>query len=84
MRYDASNPFFKPAKKSAWPVQKLQEAGAVLVGKMAMHELGVDVSGCNVSSPKLGPYRHPPPFTPFPIQGAPHTRSPFMPDFHHR
>ncbi|PKS08249.1 hypothetical protein jhhlp_005192 [Lomentospora prolificans] len=47
MKYDANVPFFKPAERTAWPVQKMQEAGAVMIGKLAMHELGVDVSGCN-------------------------------------
>lgn len=45
--------FFNPVTKTAWPVQKLEEAGAVVVGKCAMHQLGSDTSGCNVS-----PYRY--------------------------
>lgn len=44
---DPTNPFFKPAEKTIWPLAQLQAAGAVLLGKLAMHELGTDVSGCN-------------------------------------
>lgn len=41
MRYDAGNPFFKESTRTVWAVRKMQEAGAVMVGKLAMHELGV-------------------------------------------
>lgn len=41
MRYDERNPFFKKSEKSFWPVKKMEEAGAIMVGKLAMHELGV-------------------------------------------
>ncbi|KAI1762562.1 amidase signature enzyme [Hypoxylon sp. FL1150] len=44
---DPSDPFFKPATKTIWPIERLQAAGAIVVGKLAMHELGSDVSGCN-------------------------------------
>lgn len=51
LRYDfdsSSHPHSKPAKKTAWPVKQLIEtAGALMIGKLAMHELGSDVSGCN-------------------------------------
>ncbi|SPO02356.1 related to amidase [Cephalotrichum gorgonifer] len=47
MRYDAGNAFFKESEKSIWAVKKMEEAGAIMVGKLAMHELGVDTSGCN-------------------------------------
>jgi Asp-tRNA(Asn)/Glu-tRNA(Gln) amidotransferase A subunit family amidase len=49
MRYVADEPFFAPAKETTWPVRKLEEAGAVVVGKLVMHELGSDTSGFNVS-----------------------------------
>ncbi|KAL8297081.1 hypothetical protein RB597_006258 [Gaeumannomyces tritici] len=39
--------FRKVADKTLWPVRKLQEAGAMLVGHMNMHEVGMDTTGCN-------------------------------------
>lgn len=48
MKVDKSIPFFnKVAAESEWPVAKLEEAGAVLMGKMHMHEIGMDTTGCN-------------------------------------
>ncbi|KAK7430138.1 hypothetical protein QQZ08_003323 [Neonectria magnoliae] len=47
MKYNPSVPYFKEQEESAWPVRKLQEAGAIVIGKNAMHELGSDTSGCN-------------------------------------
>ncbi|KAI1311753.1 amidase signature enzyme [Xylaria venustula] len=38
---------FVPAEKSIWPVAQMEAAGAIVVGTLAMHELGSDVSGCN-------------------------------------
>lgn len=35
-----NNPNYKPCEKSCWPVFKLQEAGAIVIGKNRMHELG--------------------------------------------
>ncbi|KAK6955874.1 hypothetical protein Daesc_003519 [Daldinia eschscholtzii] len=49
--FDASDPFFKPATRTIWPVAQLVAAGAIVIGKQVMHELGSDVSGCN---PKWG------------------------------
>ncbi|KAF4978946.1 hypothetical protein FZEAL_4743 [Fusarium zealandicum] len=49
MSYNPSVSYFKEKDESAWPVKKLQEAGAVVVGKNCMHELGSDTSGCNVA-----------------------------------
>ncbi|KAL7943098.1 amidase signature enzyme [Trichoderma barbatum] len=49
MKYNASLPFFAPQEESSWPVKKLQEAGAVVLGKNKMHELGSDTSGGNVA-----------------------------------
>lgn len=40
MRYNPSVPWFKEQEESSWPVKKLQEAGAIIVGKNTMHELG--------------------------------------------
>lgn len=40
MKYDASQSCFKPKKETRWPVKKLQEAGAVVLGKNRMSELG--------------------------------------------
>ncbi|PTB68215.1 amidase [Trichoderma citrinoviride] len=48
MRYNGSLPAFAVQEESAWPVKKLQEAGAVVLGKNTMHELGSDTSGLNV------------------------------------
>ncbi|ROW18060.1 hypothetical protein VPNG_00483 [Cytospora leucostoma] len=39
--------FSRPSARSAWPVEKLEEAGAVMVGKMNQHEIGMDTTGCN-------------------------------------
>ncbi|KAJ0122229.1 amidase [Diaporthe amygdali] len=39
--------FNRPADKSLWPVLKLEEAGAIMVGKMNQHEIGMDTTGCN-------------------------------------
>ncbi|KAF5680790.1 amidase [Fusarium heterosporum] len=49
MKYDPSIDTFKEKEESSWPVKKLQEAGAVIIGKNSMHELGSDTSGCNVA-----------------------------------
>lgn len=40
LRYDASLSCFKEQPESAWPVKTLQEAGAVVIGKNRMHEMG--------------------------------------------
>ncbi len=40
MKYKKDVPFFDAAKETEWPVQKLQEAGAVVIGKNRMQELG--------------------------------------------
>lgn len=45
--FDPTNPFFEPAAKTIWPIAQLEAAGAIVVGKLVMHELGSDVSGCN-------------------------------------
>ncbi|KAI1354349.1 amidase signature domain-containing protein [Xylaria sp. FL0043] len=46
-RPDPSDSAFVPAEKSLWPIAQLEAAGAVIVGTLAMHELGSDVNGCN-------------------------------------
>ncbi|KAL6876731.1 amidase [Trichoderma novae-zelandiae] len=48
MKYNGSLPTFAVREESAWPVRKLQEAGAIVLGKNTMHELGSDTSGVNV------------------------------------
>lgn len=48
MRADPSLSFFRdPAPETLWPVQKLEDAGAVMLGKMNQHEVGMDTTGCN-------------------------------------
>lgn len=43
-KYDYFN---KPADESLWPVLKLEAAGAIMIGKMNQHEVGMDTTGCN-------------------------------------
>ncbi|KAH7320001.1 amidase signature domain-containing protein [Stachybotrys elegans] len=45
--YDPTLPAFKVQEESAWPIKKLQEAGAIVLGKNTMHQLGSDTCGCN-------------------------------------
>ncbi|KAI5860320.1 amidase signature enzyme [Durotheca rogersii] len=45
--FDPHDPSFKPATETVWPIAQLEAAGAIVIGKLAMHELGSDVSGCN-------------------------------------
>ncbi len=47
---------FKVAKESAWPVQKLEEAGCIILGKLNMHEIGADTTNLN---PNWGTPRNP-------------------------
>lgn len=47
LKFDPSDPFFKPAADTIWPIAQLEAAGAVVIGKLVMHELGSDISGCN-------------------------------------
>ena len=42
--------FSKPAAESIWPVRKLEEVGAIMVGKMNQHEIGMDTTGCNAAT----------------------------------
>ncbi|KAL2165537.1 hypothetical protein VTH06DRAFT_839 [Thermothelomyces fergusii] len=37
-------------ERSAWPVKKLTEAGAIMLGKLNQHEIGMDTNGCNPST----------------------------------
>lgn len=46
----------KVAQKSSWPVQKWEEAGAIIMGKTNMHELGADTTNNN---PNWGTPRNP-------------------------
>ncbi|KAG7141204.1 Fatty acid amide hydrolase like protein [Verticillium longisporum] len=47
LRYYPKLPFFAAAKETAGPIRALEAAGAIVVAKNAMHELGSDTSGCN-------------------------------------
>jgi Asp-tRNA(Asn)/Glu-tRNA(Gln) amidotransferase A subunit family amidase len=40
MRYDERQRCFEPAAETEWHVRQLEEAGAVLVARTNMHELG--------------------------------------------
>jgi Asp-tRNA(Asn)/Glu-tRNA(Gln) amidotransferase A subunit family amidase len=44
------------AKESTWPVQKWEEAGGIILGKLNMHELGADTTNNN---PNWGTPRNP-------------------------
>lgn len=44
MKVDPAHPFFRPAQTTAWPVQKLQQAGVVVIGHNNMHEIGMGTS----------------------------------------
>ncbi|TLD27218.1 hypothetical protein PspLS_04394 [Pyricularia sp. CBS 133598] len=40
--------FFKKVQgEDCWPVKKMREAGAIMVGRLNMHEIGMDTTGCN-------------------------------------
>lgn len=42
MRPDPAEEYFsRPEEKTVWPVKKLEEAGAIMVGKMNQHEIGM-------------------------------------------
>ncbi|KAL2060123.1 hypothetical protein VTL71DRAFT_9945 [Oculimacula yallundae] len=47
---------FKIAEKSSWPVQTLRNSGAIIMGKLNMHELGADTTNNN---PNWGTPRNP-------------------------
>lgn len=49
MRADAAKHayFAHPEPATIWPVRKLEDAGAIMVGKMNQHEIGMDTTGCN-------------------------------------
>ena len=48
MKVNKAWPYFQtPSTSTVWPVQKLQEAGAIVVGQNNMHEVGMDTTGCN-------------------------------------
>ncbi|TVY62777.1 Fatty acid amide hydrolase, partial [Lachnellula suecica] len=52
----ANDELFPIVDESSWPVQKLQESGAVILGKLNMHELGADTTNNN---PNWGTPRNP-------------------------
>ena len=41
MKVQPGHPFFKPAETTVWPVEKLQQAGAIVMGHNNMHEIGM-------------------------------------------
>lgn len=42
MKVDKAHEYFnKPATKTAWPARRLEEAGAIMMGKMNQHEVGM-------------------------------------------
>lgn len=47
---------FKVATETIWPIQKWEEAGAVIIGKTTLHELGADTTNNN---PNWGTPRNP-------------------------
>jgi Asp-tRNA(Asn)/Glu-tRNA(Gln) amidotransferase A subunit family amidase len=47
---------FHIAEESSWPVQKWEEAGGIILGKLNMHELGADTTNNN---PNWGTPRNP-------------------------
>ncbi|UNI23404.1 Amidase [Purpureocillium takamizusanense] len=49
LKYNPDVPWFKVHDESAWPVKTLQEAGAIVLGKLRMHEMGSDTNGLNVA-----------------------------------
>ncbi|KAM7222180.1 fatty acid amide hydrolase [Rhypophila decipiens] len=51
MKVNKAEKYFNtPATETAWPAQKLMDAGAIMLGKMNQHEVGMDTSGCNPST----------------------------------
>lgn len=44
LAYQEGVPFFEVAKETQWPIQALQDAGAVVIGKNRMHEMGAGKS----------------------------------------
>ncbi|KAK3341477.1 amidase signature domain-containing protein [Lasiosphaeria hispida] len=51
MRVDVGEEYFRtPEAETVWPVEKLLEAGAVMMGKMNQDEVGMGTSGCNPST----------------------------------
>ncbi|KAK3299953.1 amidase signature domain-containing protein [Chaetomium fimeti] len=51
MKMNEEEEFFRRvSKETVWPVKALQEAGAIMVGKMNQHEIGMDTNGCNPST----------------------------------
>ncbi|KAK4680779.1 hypothetical protein QC764_101810 [Podospora pseudoanserina] len=48
MKVDKTVAYFnKPEPETCWPALKMQEQGAIMVGKMNQHEIGMDTTGCN-------------------------------------
>ncbi|KKA28866.1 hypothetical protein TD95_000297 [Thielaviopsis punctulata] len=47
LKYQPNLSYQKPAKSTIHPVKMLEEAGAIVIAKNSMHELGCDTTGCN-------------------------------------
>ena len=48
MKVDTRFPYFSsPETQTAWPAEKMIDMGAIMVGKMNQHEIGMDTTGCN-------------------------------------
>ncbi|KAF3904181.1 Amidase [Arthrobotrys entomopaga] len=45
--FGADKVFDKGERETAWCVRKLEEAGAIMIAKSCMHELGSDTTNCN-------------------------------------
>ncbi|KAK4231231.1 amidase signature domain-containing protein [Podospora fimiseda] len=51
MKVDKKFPYFNTAEtETVWPALKMIEAGAIMMGKMNQHEIGMDTTGCNPST----------------------------------
>ena len=50
MKYKEDLHCFRKREKSIWPAKKMEEAGAIIIGKNRMHEVGSDTNGLNVCS----------------------------------
>ncbi|KAK4191879.1 amidase signature domain-containing protein [Podospora australis] len=51
MKVDPSFEYFRtPETETVWPAKKMEEMGAIMIGKMNQHEIGMDTTGCNPST----------------------------------
>jgi Asp-tRNA(Asn)/Glu-tRNA(Gln) amidotransferase A subunit family amidase len=52
----SNDKLFLISKNTTWPIQKLEECGAIILGKTSMHEIGTDITNLN---PSWGTPRNP-------------------------